>query len=118
MAGELFGAAVTSLDSGGLYFAVQNKTSWSFGADLGSGAFSDETESRFSYLSCTVCEAVMLCAIFVSPKVCEFLRSPSHGLGLEAQIVRININGGKLAFSPGLCAIRASSLCHAGSLYR
>jgi len=59
-----------SLDSGGVVFALQ---SWSFAADLGSGAFSDEAESRFSYPSCTVCGAAVLCATFASLKLCEFL---------------------------------------------
>lgn len=87
MAGEIVEGMAASLDSGELFFAVQTKASWSFGADLGSGAFSDKAEARFSSPSCTVCEAVVLCAIFVPLKVCEFLRSPFHRLGFEARIV-------------------------------
>lgn len=75
MAGEIVGGTAASLGSEGLFFAVQTKASWCFGADLGSGAFSDGAESSFSYLSCAVCEAVqiLLSAIFVSLKGCEFL---------------------------------------------
>lgn len=49
MAGEIAGGMAASLDSGGLFFAMQTKASWSFGADLGSGAFSDEAESLFFF---------------------------------------------------------------------
>lgn len=87
MAGEIVGGTVASLGSGGLFFAVQTKASWCFGADLGSGAFSDTAESPFSHLSCAVCEAVVLSAIFVSLKGCEFLQSPFCGLGFEVWIV-------------------------------
>lgn len=95
MAGEIVGGMAADLDSGELFFAVQSKENWSFRADSGSGAFSDEAESRFSYLSRTVCEAVVLRAIFVSLKVCEFPRYPFHRLGFEEQVVRININSSK-----------------------
>lgn len=86
MAGEIVGGMAANLDSGELFFAVQSKENWSFRADLGSGAFSDEAESRFSYPSCTVCEAVVLCAIFVPLKVCEFPRHPFRRPGFEEQV--------------------------------
>lgn len=45
MAGEIVGGMAVNLDSGELFFAVQSKENWSFGADLGSGVFSGEAES-------------------------------------------------------------------------
>lgn len=39
------GGMAVNLDSGELFFAVQSKENWSFGADLGSGVFSGEAES-------------------------------------------------------------------------
>lgn len=48
MAGEIVGGMDVNLNSGELFFfAVQSKENWSFGADLGSGVFSDEVGVDF-----------------------------------------------------------------------
>lgn len=86
MAGEIVGGIAVNLNSGEVFFAVQPRKTGAFELTWALESFLMRLKVDFLTYSCTVCEAVMLCAVFVSLKVCEFPRYPFHRLGLEEQV--------------------------------